>query len=393
MKFAFINRYHEINYLEVSMIIGIPKEIKKNEYRVALTPAKVELFVQAGHHVYVEKNAGMGSGFLDGDYKKAGALIESADQVYKNAEMIYKVKEILPEEYQYMREDLIVFTYLHTNAYLEMTKVLLDKKVTGIAYSDVIDDKGGFPLLKPMSTLAGKGGFIAGLNLSQSINGGCGLLLARVSSIRTPHVTIIGGGSAGMGAMEMAMGFGNNVSLLDIDVNRLDMINKMTPGHVETLYSSRENLVNCLKKTDLLINCILWNKTRKDHLIYREDLQLMKPGSIIVDVSCDEGGAIETSHPTSHDDPIYEVDGIVHYAVDNIPSAFSRTATELLSNVTFPYAMEIANKGVEKALKDNKGLRRGLSTYRGYLTLEETALKHSMDYKAPETVLYIDKNI
>ena len=369
------------------MIIGIPKEIKLNEYRVAITPDKVKELIKAKHVVYVEKNAGVGSGFNDEEYLKAGAIIESAKEIYQKVDMIYKVKEILPKEYEYMREGLIVFTYLHTNAYLDMTKVLLEKKVTGIAYSDVIDDNGEFPLLKPMSMLAGKGGFIAGLNLSQSINGGKGLLFARVAGTRTPHVTIIGAGSAGIGAMELAMDFGNQVSLLDINVNRLNEIKEKTSANVELLFSNRENLKSCLEKTDLLINCILWNKTRKDHLVSREDLKLMKKGSIIVDVSCDEAGAIETSHSTTHDNPTYEVDGIVHYAVDNIPATFARTATELLSNVTFPYVMDIANKGVEKALKDNSGLRRGLSTYKGKLTLEETALKHNLDYKSPEIVL------
>lgn len=375
------------------MRIGIPKEIKENEYRIALTPSKVKELVAAGHTVFVEISAGIGSGFSDIDYSNAGATVTNTKEVYYNADMIYKVKEILEPEYRYMREDLIVFTYLHTNAYPEMTSVLLDKKVTGIAYSDVVDDKGNFPLLKPMSTLAGKGGFIAGLNLSQSINGGSGVLLSRVSSIQTPHVTIIGGGSAGIGALELAMGFGNNVSVLDIDINLLEHINSITPANVETLYSSRENLLYCLKKTNLLINCILWGKTRTDHLVYKDDLKIMQPGSIIVDVSCDKHGAIETSHPTSHDNPVYVVDNIIHYAVDNIPSAFSRTATELLSNVTFPYAMEIANKGVQQALIDNHGLRRGLSTYKGFLTLEETALKHNLEYKAPEIVLCINPKV
>jgi len=188
------------------------------------------------------------------------------------------------------------------------------------------------------------------------------------------------------------MDFGNQVSLLDIDLDRLNEVKEKTSANVELLFSNRENLKSCLGKTDLLINCILWNKTRKDHLVSREDLKLMKKGSIIVDVSCDEAGAIETSHSTTHDKPTYEVDGIVHYAVDNIPATFARTATELLSNVTFPYAMNIANKGAEKALAENSGLRRGLSTYKGELTLQETALKHNLNYKSPEMVLGLKIN-
>jgi alanine dehydrogenase len=371
------------------MIIGIPKELKRNEYRVALTPSGVRVIIERGHVVLVEYGAGKGSGFSDQDYENGGAKLLNAEQVYSQSEMIYKVKEILPQEYAYMREGLIVFTYLHTNAYIEMTEIMLKKNVTGIAYSDVSDEKGKFPLLKPMSELAGKGGFIAGLNLMQSINGGNGRLLARIHGCQTPHVTIIGAGSAGLGAADLAIGFGNQVSILDIDLDRLEQLKYQLAPNVELLYSSRENLVRCLERTDLLINCILWDKTRKDHLVSRKDLELMNADSIIVDVACDEHGAIETSRSTKHDDPTYEVDGIVHYAVDNIPSAFSKTATELLSNVTLPYALQIANLGVLEALKKNPGLRRGLSTYKGQLTLMETAVKHNKVFVTPEEALNI----
>jgi alanine dehydrogenase len=369
------------------MIIGVPKEIKKNEFRIAVTPDGVRAFIRKGHKVYVEHSAGIGSGYDDEDYAKAGAVVTDVKEVYECSEMIYKVKEILPSEYQYMREELIVFTYLHSNAYLEMTQELMKKKIIGIAYEDVIDDKGQFPLLKPMSDLAGKGGFIAGLNYLQSINGGKGTLLARVNGVRTPQVTIIGAGAAGLGAAELAVGFGNKVCILDIDIDRLEEIKQKFTPNVEFLYSNRENLEYCIKNSDIVINCILWDKTRKDHLINKEDLKLFKPRSVIVDVSCDENGAIETSHSTSHNNPIYEVDGIIHYAVDNIPSTFANTATIALSNVTLPYALEIANKGVERTLSENKGLRRGLSFYKGNLTLEETAIKHNIPYVKPEAIL------
>lgn len=370
-----------------NMIIGIPKEIKANEYRVAVTPDGVKRLVQAGHKVLIETLAGVGSGYGDEAYKTAGAKVVDADEVYESSELIYKVKEILPPEYKYMREDLIVFTYLHSNANKAMTEVLLNKKVVGISYEDIEDSKGGFPLLRPMSELAGKGGFIAALTYAQSINGGSGLLLARVHGVRTPHVTIIGAGAAGLGAAELAAAFGNQVSILDIDMDRLEEVKFKLPPNVELLYSDRSNLENCLKKTDVVVNCLLWPKTRKDHLINREDLKLMKLGAIISDVSCDEGGAIETCMSTSHDKPIYEVEGIIHYAVDNIPSAFSRTATVSLSALTLPYALRLASDGVEEALKSNYLFRKGLCFYKGNLTLKETAVKLGMLYKTPEEVL------
>jgi len=369
------------------MIIGIPKEIKNNEYRVAATPEGVKNLIQRGHEVMVGVSAGLGSGFSDQDYISAGAKIASAEDVYSAADMIYKVKEILEPEYKYMREGLIVFTYLHSNANLEMTEVFLKSKVIGISYEDIEDENGQFPLLKPMSELAGKGGFLASLNFIQSVHGGSGLMLSRVHGVKTPMVTIIGAGAAGIGAAELASAFGNKVALLDIDLDRLEEAKYKLSLNVELLYSNRANLEKCLLESDVIINCLLWPKTRKDHLISRADLKLMKPGSIISDVSCDEGGAVETCRATSHDDPIYSVDGIVHYAVDNIPSAFSQTATTSLSNVTLPFAIKIADNGANQALTNNNGLRKGLSFYHGKLTLKETAIKHNLEYTSPETVL------
>ncbi|MBP1926776.1 alanine dehydrogenase [Sedimentibacter acidaminivorans] len=361
------------------MIIGVPKEIKNKENRVAAIPATVAEFVNKGHKVYVENNAGLGSGFSDEDYKQAGAIIADCETVYKSAEMIYKVKEIFPQEYKYLRENLILFTYIHSNAHLEQTQALLESKVIGIAYEDVEDKNGRFPLLKPMSELAGKGSFLAALHYGQSVHGGKGILFNRICGVETPTVTIIGCGESGMGAAELAASFGNNVKILDVNKEVMNESKSKLPSNVEFLYSNRTNLLKCLKETDVLINCILWNKTRKDHLVYKEDLKLMKGGAIIIDVACDDNGAIETSHSTSHDDPIYYEEGILHYCVDNIPSAFSRTASISLANATLPYAMEIANKGCEKALIDNKYLLKGLTCYRGKLTLAETAIKHNLE--------------
>ena len=362
------------------MIIGVPKEIKKNEYRVALTPSDASMLVGAGHRVIIEYNAGKGSGFSDEMYKDAGCEIMAHEELYKTCEMLYKVKEIEESEYDLLREGQIVFTYIHSNAHPDMTKELLKRKVISICYEDIDDENGDFPLLRPMSILAGKGGFLAALHFQQSVHGGSGLLLSRVNGCPTPKVAIIGCGNSGIGAAELAAGFGNKVTMLDISKKSMEKAALKLPVNVEFVTSNRQNLVNCLKECDVLINCILWPKTRKDHLVNREDLKLMKPGAMIVDVACDDVGAIETCRSTSHTDPVYVVDGITHYCVDNIPSAFSQTASVMLSTVTSPFARRIADLGPEKAMRADAYLRRGLTTYYGDLCLLETAEKHNMPY-------------
>jgi alanine dehydrogenase len=297
------------------------------------------------------------------------------------------VKEIFPEEIDKFREGQILLTYIHSNAHPEMTRALLDKKVIGIAYEDVVDEQGGFPLLRTQSEIAGKGGFLAALHFSQSVHGGPGLMLSRVCGTEAPKVTIIGCGWTGMGAAELAASFGNRVTMLDIDRDLMIKAQNQLPSNVQFLFSNRTNLLKCLAETDVLINCIMWNKTRTDHLIYKEDLKLMKPSALIVDVACDDNGAIETSRSTAHDDPVYYEKGILHYCVDNIPSAFAKTASVLLSETTLPYVIEIAGKGLEKAIKENKGLRRGLTFYYGKLTLEETAAKHGMEFVSPDLIV------
>ncbi len=362
------------------MIIGIPKENKHNEYRVAATPSAVSILINNGHKVFVEHDAGVGSGFDNQAYLNVGAELTDKKDLYAKSDMLYKVKEIEVSEFEMLREDLIIFTYLHSNAHIDMTQTLLDKKVIGIAYEDVEDDQGEFPLLSPMSTLAGKGGFLAALNFAQSVHGGNGLLLSQVTGVPTPSVAIIGCGWSGVGAAELASAFGNKVTMLDVNLKAMEKARLKLPVNVELLYSNRENMESCLNNADVIINCILWNKTRKDHLISREDLKLMKPGSMIIDVACDDGGAVETCRSTTHADPIYYEEGILHYAVDNIPSGFSRTASLMLSAVTLPFALAIANKGVENALLEDNQLRKGLTCYGGHLTLKETALKHNLAY-------------
>ncbi|MGB4438015.1 MAG: NAD(P)-dependent oxidoreductase, partial [Sedimentibacter sp.] len=269
------------------MIIGVPKENKHNEFRVAAVPSSVSVLTKNGHTVYVEHDAGVGSGFSDNEYINAGAQMAEKEEVYAKCDLLYKVKEIEPIEYNMLRKGQIIFTYLHSNAHLEMTKELLNKRVIGIAYEDVDDDNSEFPLLIPMSILAGKGGFIAALYFSQSVHGGSGRLLSNITGVTTPRVSIIGCGWSGVGAAELAASFGNKVTMLDVSYKAMEKAKVKLPVNVEFLYSNRENLEVCLKESDIIINCILWNKTRKDHLIYRNDLHMMKHGAIIIDVACD----------------------------------------------------------------------------------------------------------
>ena len=369
------------------MIIGIPKEIKANEFRVSATPSAVAALVRRGHTVLFEHDCGIGSGFTDEEYTAAGGKLTEREALYRGSDMIYKVKEINPKEYDLLHEGQIVFTYLHTNSHPDMAQELLNRKITGVAYEDVDDDDGTFPMLAPMSVLAGKGGFLAALYFAQSVHGGNGLLLNRIPGVPTPDVTIIGCGNSGMGAAELAAAFGNRVTMLDVNWKAMERAKDKLPANVEFLHSDRENLVTCLKRTDVLINCILWNKTRKDHLVNREDLKLMKRGALIIDVACDDAGAIETCRSTTHDDPIYFEEGILHYAVDNIPSGFSRTASQTLSAATLPLAIAIADKGVKEALLGNAHYLKGLTCYKGMLTLKETAVKHNMPYTDPREAL------
>jgi len=371
------------------MIIGVPKEIKDYEFRVAIVPAGVNEFVRQGHRIFVEKGAGLGSGIKDEDFEKAGATITDKEEVYNKADMVYKVKEMFPEEFKYLREGLIVFTYIHSNAHREQTDAMIANKIVGISYEDIEDKNGKFPLLRPMSEIAGKGGFLMACQYSQKINGGKGLMLGRVHGIKTPVVAIIGAGAAGIGAAEFAAGLGNKVIILDINMDNLEKAKNILPSNVELLYSNDSNIKDVLKECDLLINCILWPKWMKGHLVTKEMLKTMKTGALIVDVSCDDGGAIETCHSTTHKDPVYFEEGVMHYCVDNIPSVFSSTSTFSLCIATLPYALEIAQKGYKKTLKENPYLRKGLSFYLGELTLRETGLKQDRPFKTPEEVLGI----
>ena len=316
-------------------------------------------------------------------------MVEKAEDVWNNIDLLYKVKEILPSEYKYVREDLIIMTYIHSNAHRDETQVLLDAKCPSIALEDITSDNPHrrFPLVANMGELAGKGGFLAACYYAQSIHGGPGLLLNNVCGSDSPIISIIGCGYTGMGAAEMASSLGNTVKMMDINFEIMERAKSMLPRNVSFMYSSRAAIEECLKISDVIINCVLWPKTRKDHLIYREDLKMMKPGAMIIDVACDDGGAVETCRSTTHEDPVYYEEGILHYAVDNIPSAFSKSASVRFSNDSLPYALAVANKGIKQALKDDRHLRAGLTTFDGKLTLKETAEKFEVPWTDPEELI------
>ena len=371
----------------VSMTIGVLKEIKANEYRVAAVPSTVRDIVRRGHEVYIEHDAGTGSGFCDADYEASGAKIAAADEVWSKAQLYYKVKELFPQEFKWMNRDKILFTYIHSNAHPEETDCLLASGVSAVAYEDVQDANGRFPLLRPMSELAGKGGFLAACHFMQSVHGGPGKLLANVAGVETPVVTIIGCGNVGLGAAEFAAALGNEVRILDVNMEAMLAARKYMPGNVTFLMSNRANLEKCLRESDVLLNAILWPKDRKDHIVYREDLRLMKKGAMVVDVACDDGGAIETCRSTTHDNPVFREEGVLHYCVDNIPSGFSQTASVTLANATLPYLLQIADKGFKRAIEENKYLRAGMTCWGGKLTLRETALKQGREWTDPEELI------
>ncbi len=372
------------------MKIGVVKEIKNSENRVAMIPSTVGAFLKHGHEVYIEHGAGAGSGFSDEEYASVGAkIVETAEEVWTTVDLLYKVKEILPEEYHFLREDLIIMTYIHSNAHRNETEALMASKCPSIAFEDVSSDlpHRKWPLVANMGELAGKGGFLAACYYAQSIHGGPGLLLNNVCGSDTPIVSIIGCGYTGMGAAELASSFGNTVKMMDIDFEAMDRAKSKLGGNISFMYSNRDNILECLKVSDVVINCVLWPKTRKDHLIYKEDLKLMKKGAMIIDVACDDGGAVETCRSTTHEDPVYYEEGILHYCVDNIPSAFSKSASTRFANDSLPFALEVADKGIVQALKDNKHLRRGLTTYEGKLCMVETSEKLGIPGVSPDELV------
>jgi alanine dehydrogenase len=356
------------------MKIGVPKEIKTAEKRVAVTPQGVDALMSHHHKVFVEKGAGLGSGFPDQDYQGAGAIIlDQARDIWGEADLIIKVKEPLEPEFSLMRPGQILFTYLHLAADRTLTERLLERKIIGIAYETVQEDKGLLPLLRPMSEIAGRASVFAGGMCLESRFGGRGVLLCGASGVPPAKIVILGAGIAGANACKVAVGIGAQVSILDIQPERLSYLHDITQGHVTTYISNRMTIGEEIAEADLVIGAVLIPGAQAPRLVTRQMLKRMRPGSAMVDISVDQGGCFETTRPTTHEKPVYVEEGVVHYCVANIPGAYPRTSTLALTNATFPYVIQIADKGVEKALKENKALRRGLNLIDGKLVCEGVA--------------------
>lgn len=375
------------------MIIGVPKEIKNNENRVALTPGGVSQLVSNGHRVLVESGAGLGSGFENEAYESAGAEIIADPKQVWDAEMVMKVKEPLPEEYAYFRKGLVLFTYLHLAAEPELAQALKDNGVTAIAYETVSEGR-TLPLLTPMSEVAGRMAAQIGAQFLEKPKGGKGILLAGVPGVARGKVTIIGGGAVGTNAAKMAVGLGADVTIIDLNADRLRQLDDIFGHQIKTLISNPVNIADSVAEADLLICAVLIPGAKAPTLVTEEMVKQMKPGSVIVDVAIDQGGIVETvDHITTHDQPTYEKHGVVHYAVANMPGAVPRTSTIALTNVTVPYALQIANKGAAKALADNAALRAGLNTANGHVTYEAVAKDLGYEYVPAEKALQDESSV
>ena len=356
------------------MIIGIPKEIKNNENRVALTPAGAKELVKRGHTVYIQHTAGENSGFPDSAYVEAGAqILPSISDVYQTAEMIVKVKEPIASEYSLVRKGQLVFTYFHFASDEKLTLAMMDSGSICLAYETVENPDGTLPLLIPMSEVAGRMSIQEGARFLEKPQGGKGILLGGVPGVKPARVWVLGGGIVGHSAALMAAGLGADVTIADISLPRLRYLEQIMPANVKTLYSSTHNIETELPYTDLVIGAVLIPGAKAPHLITKEMLQLMKAGSVLVDVAIDQGGCFETSHPTTHADPVYTVDTIVHYCVANIPGAVPQTSTLALTNATLPYILELADKGWKEACKEDKSLYPGLNIIEGKIVYPAVA--------------------
>ncbi|MDA5107513.1 alanine dehydrogenase [Brevibacillus thermoruber] len=372
------------------MIVGIPKEIKNNENRVAITPAGVAALVQNGHTVRIENGAGLGSGFTNDDYTAVGAEIVATAAEAWAADMVMKVKEPLPSEYGYFREGLILFTYLHLAPEPELTRALMEKKVVAIAYETIQLDNGALPLLMPMSEVAGRMAVQIGAQFLEKPYGGKGVLLGGVPGVQKGEVVIIGGGIVGTNAAKMAVGLGANVTIIDVNADRLRQLEDLFQGRVQTLMSNSFNIANAVKKADLLVGAVLIPGARAPRLVTEEMVKTMAPGSVIVDVAIDQGGSIETiNRITTHDNPTYEKHGVIHYAVANMPGAVARTSTLALTNVTVPYAVQLANKGYRQAILENRALAKGVNVIDGKVTYKAVAEAHNLPYVSIDDVLLV----
>ncbi|WP_219836470.1 alanine dehydrogenase [Paenibacillus sp. R14(2021)] len=364
------------------MIIGVPKEIKASEYRVALTPAGAAMLRAAGHEVIVQSGAGEGSSFFDAAYEAEGASIAAdANDVWARAEMIMKVKEPLPEEFGYFRKGLLLFTYLHLAAAPELTNALVANQVAGVAYETIQLASGSLPLLTPMSEVAGRMAVQVGSQFLEAFYGGRGILLGGVPGVPPAEVIILGGGIVGTNAARIALGMGASVVILERSAERMRYIDDVFNGRIRTLMSNAYNIASAVKKADLLIGAVLIPGARAPHLVTEEMVKTMKRGAVIVDVAVDQGGTIATiDRVTTHKDPVYEKHGVLHYAVANMPGAVPRTSTLALTNVTIPYALELANKGMVEAVRGNESLRKGVNTYKGRITHPQVAEAVGLPY-------------
>lgn len=363
------------------MRVGCVKEIKKQEYRVGVTPDNVTSYVSAGHEVYVETGLGLGSGFPDAEYEEAGArILDTAKEVWDISEMMVKVKEPLPEEYPLFHEGLILYTYLHLAADKPLTEALLQSKVKGAAYETLMEKNKSLPLLAPMSQIAGRLSVQEGAKYLEKMYGGEGVLLAGVPGTPKANVVIIGGGSVGTNACKIAVGMGANVTIMDVDIQRLDYLDDIFGARIQTLVSIDTNIEKAVKDADLVIGCVLIPGKTAPKVIKRKYLNQMKKGAVIVDVAVDQGGCCETTKMTYHSDPIYTVDGVVHYCVGNMPGAVPRTSTIALTNATLSYGLKIAEKGLEGACRENEVIYSAINTYQGKVTYQNVALSLGMEY-------------
>ncbi|MDY0023765.1 MAG: alanine dehydrogenase [Candidatus Izemoplasmatales bacterium] len=365
------------------MNIGCVKEIKKLEFRVGLTPGSVNEYVKHGHKVYIESNAGLNSGFPDEEYVRVGAeILPSAKEVWEKSDMIVKVKEPLQEEYQYFRENLVLYTYLHLAADQALTEALLAKKVKAVAYETIILEDGSLPCLKPMSSVAGRLGVIEGAKHLEKTMGGSGVLISGVPGTRRANVAIIGAGVVGESALKMAVGLGANVTVLDINIDKLTYLDDIYGNRITTLYSNSHNIEAVMTNADLVVSGVLLPGAKAPKIIKRDYYKNMKPGSVIVDIAIDQGGSTEVSKATYHDKPTFVVDGIVHYCVANMPGAVPQTSTIALNNSTLKYGLLIADKGLEEAIKISKPLKMGVNTYNGKCTCIGVCEAFDLKYQA-----------
>ncbi len=370
------------------MIIGLPKEIKDNEYRVGLTPAGVRALTDAAHSVIVEQSAGEGSGFDDALYQKAGAqIIASADDVWAQSEMIVKVKEPIEPEYKRMREGQLLFTYLHLAPDTKLTAELLERKVTGVAYETITDRRGTLPLLTPMSEVAGRMAIQVGAHYLEKMSGGRGILLGGVPGVPAARVVIIGGGVVGTNAAKIAVGMGAHVTIIDNNLDRLRELDDIFLSKISTLASSAYMIHDAISTADLIVGAVLVPGAAAPRLVTRNMLKDVPNGAVIVDVAVDQGGCIETTHPTTHSDPTYYVEGVLHYCVANMPGAVPRTSTFALTNATLPYALKLANRGFLDAITSDPGLKEGVNTYAGHCTYEAVATAQGLQYTPIDRLL------